>query len=118
MTVLTRNGRSVALLDSGAKIASVQDLLDLFVTARYEHGCVGLIVPKESLGEDFFDLKTRVAGEFLQKCSHYRVPFAVVGDFSAYQSRSLRDFIRECNRGSLVFFKGSAEDALEALTRP
>jgi hypothetical protein len=81
MTILTRNGRNVALADRGLRIARVQDLLDLFATASYKYDCGGLIVQKESLIEDFFDLRTGVAGELLQKCSNYRVPFAVVGDF-------------------------------------
>ncbi len=116
MTVLTRNGRNVALADRGVKLACVQDLLDLFAAAGYKYDCGSLIVHKESLIEDFFDLKTGMAGELLQKCSNYRVPFAVVGDFSAYPSKSLHAFIRECNRGSLVFFTDSVEDALKALT--
>ena len=116
MTILNNNGQSIALIDKSVKINTVQDLLDLFATADYEHGCSGLIVNKESLNEDFFDLETRVAGELLQKCSNYRMRFAVVGDFSGYTSRSLRDFIFECNRGTLVFFKSTVDDALCALT--
>ena len=116
MTVLARNGRNVALADIGVSITCVQDLLDLFATAGYNYDCDSLIVHKQSLGDDFFDLKTGVAGELLQKCSNYRVPIAVVGDFSAYQSKSLRAFILECNRGSLIYFADSVEDAVKALT--
>jgi hypothetical protein len=117
MTPLEKNGRSIALIGRDVKIVTVQDLLDLFAPANYDFGCTGLIVFEENLGEEFFDLKTRVAGELLQKCSNYRVRIAVVGDFSRYDSKSLRDFIRECNRGNLIFFKGTVEEALEALTR-
>jgi hypothetical protein len=116
MRVLNRNGRNVALLDTAAKIAAAQDLLDLMATAVYAHDCCGLIVYKESLPDGFFDLKTRIAGEFLQKCSNYQMKFAVVGDFSAYTSKSLRDFIYECNKGRLVFFKPDVDSALESMT--
>ncbi len=116
MNTLTRNGHTITVIDPGVNIVNAQDLLDLFVTANYEHGSIGIIVYKDSLNEDFFDLKTRVAGELLQKCSNYNVRFAIVGDFSSYTSKSLRDFIYECNKGNLVFFKCSIEDALTALT--
>ncbi len=118
MTTLNENGQNVALVDKEVRIITVQDLLNLFVTANYETGCSGLIVFKESLGSDFFDLKTRVAGELLQKCSNYRVRIAIVGDFSSVTSGSLHDFIYECNKGNLVFFKGSVKDALAALSYP
>lgn len=116
MTVLHRNGRRVALAAAAVTIAAAQDLLDLMATAVYAHDCCGLIVCKESLPDSFFDLKTRVAGEFLQKCSNYQMRFAVVGDFSAYTSKSLRDFIYECNKGRLVFFKPDLDSALDAMT--
>ena len=116
MTVRTQNQRRVALIDRDVIIVTAQDFLDQLVTANYAHDCTDLIVYKESLVEDFFDLKTRVAGELLQKCSNYHVRLAVVGDFSSVKSKSLHDYIYECNKGNLVFFKSSVEDALTALT--
>ncbi len=116
MTPLVKNGQTVAVVDRTEKINTAQDLLDLFVSASYTHGSSGLIVYRESLSEDFFDLKTRVAGELLQKCSNYRFRFAVVGDFSGFNSKSLNDFIYECNKGSLVFFKDDLDSAAGALT--
>ena len=53
--------------------------------------------------------------EILQKFSNYRMKLAIVGDFSGYRSKSLRDFIGECNRGSLIFFEDNEEAALNAL---
>jgi hypothetical protein len=116
MTVLQKNGQKVILIDREAHIASAQDLLDLFATAHFTHDSGSLMVYKESLGEDFFDLKTGVAGELLQKCSNYRMKLAIIGDFSVYQSKSLKDFIYECNKGKLVYFKSDIDSALDALT--
>ena len=70
---------------------------------------------KESLDERFFDLKTGVAGEMLQKFSNYSFRLAIVGDFSCYASKSLRDFMYECNNGSLVFFVGGIQAAVDRL---
>lgn len=116
MDFITRNGRTVAVIDKTEKLSSVQDALDLMASARYLGDCDGMAVYKESLSDDFFNLKTRFAGNVLQKFSNYRFKFAVVGDFGAYTSKALRDFIYESNKGTLVFFKSSLEEALEALT--
>ncbi len=48
-----------------------------------------------SICDDFFDLSTRLAGEILQKFINYHVKIAIIGDFSIYTSKSLKDFIYE-----------------------
>ena len=98
-------------------IANAQDALDLIATARYLHGEVKLAVDKADIAEAFFDLKTGLAGEVLQKFVNYKTPLAVVGDFSGYTSKALRDFITESNRGSAVFFVPDMETAAEKLGR-
>jgi len=109
------NDQSVAIIDASEKIDSAQAVLDLMATAQYLGSSGSMAVYKESLGVDFFDLKTGFAGEVLQKFSNYRVRLAIVGDFSVYKSKALRDIIYECNKGNLVFFKNSLEEALDAL---
>ncbi len=117
MEFITRNGRIVAVIDKSFKIGDVQAVLDLMADARYSGGSTAMAVYKESLAEDFFDLKTGFAGEVLQKFSNYRFKLAIVGDFSVYGSKALRDFIYESNKGNLVFFKASLEEALDVLTQ-
>ena len=94
-------------------IASPQDALDLMVGS----GARRLVVHAPQLHPDFFDLSTRLAGEVLQKFTNYQVQLGIVGDFSVYPSRSLRDFIRESNRGTQVVFTARFEEALERLSR-
>ena len=117
MEFITKNGQTVAVIDKTIKIHDVQTALDLMAEARYLSDCMAMAVYKESFAEDFFDLKTRFAGDVLQKFSNYRFKLAIVGNFGVYGSKALRDFIYECNKGNLVFFKPSLEEALEALTR-
>lgn len=114
MKIQNINNISVAILDMNEKINGVQDMLDIMGTAQY-NGCIGIVVYKECLGEMFFDLKTGYAGEILQKFSNYNMKTAIIGDFSSYKSKSLRDFIFECNKGNRVFFKSSPEEGLNAL---
>ena|SRR5574344_1230798 len=62
-------------------------------------------------------LSTRIAGEILQKFINYQFKFAIVGDFSGYTSKPLKDFIYESNKGRDIFFVSSEEDAIEKLSR-
>lgn len=111
-----QNGSVVAIVEEdGIVIASAQDALDLMATARHTLDCVKLLIPKENICREFFDLKTGVAGEILQKFANYMVKLAIVGDFSNIESKSLRDFIYECNNGSQIFFLKSEAEALEKL---
>ncbi|MDL2294957.1 DUF4180 domain-containing protein [Ruminococcaceae bacterium OttesenSCG-928-D13] len=98
-------------------IADTRSALDLIGTARHLHGEVKLVVDKADVAEDFFDLKTGLAGEVLQKFVNYNLPLAIVGDFSGYTSKALRDFIYESNQGSAVFFVPDVETAAEKLGR-
>ncbi|WP_246213132.1 DUF4180 domain-containing protein [Aminipila butyrica] len=74
-----------------------------------------MIIFHDSLDEHFFDLRTGFAGEVLQKFSNYNFKMAIVGDFSIYTSKSLQDFIYECNNGRLIFFKNNIESAMNSL---
>jgi len=92
-------------------INEVQDALDIMADCRYQ-GADSLIIHEKNLCPEFFDLKTKIAGDILQKFSNYRMRLAIVGDFSKFTSKSLRDFIYESNKGKMVGFVGSVEEAL------
>lgn len=62
-------------------------------------------------------LKTRLAGEILQKFVNYNIKVAIIGDFTIYTSKSLRDFMYESNKGKDIFFSPSVNDAIEILSR-
>ena len=103
----------IAVLDEdGILIHDVQSALDLIMTVSYETQASRIVLKKEQVCEEFFDLKTRIAGEILQKFVTYRVAVAIIGDFSIYHSKSLRDFIYESNQGRHIFFLENEEAAV------
>ncbi|MGJ6963462.1 DUF4180 domain-containing protein [Streptosporangium sp. G11] len=65
-----------------------------------------VVIPAERLGDDFFRLRTRVAGEIVQKFVTYRLLLVIVGDISRHvaASSALRDFVHETNQGDHVWF--------------
>lgn len=109
------NNQKIAVINSpGQVIESEQDALDLMAEAGYR-GAEAVILPAENLSSEFFDLKTGVAGSILQKFSNYHMKLAIIGTFESYQSRSLAAFIRESNRGNLVFFVPDIDSAIDHL---
>ena len=97
-------------------ITDTQSALDFIATVRYDTGCDAMIISKSAVCDEFFDLKTGIAGEVMQKFVNYQMRLAVVGDFSAYTSRALRDFIRESNEGSHIFFVATEQEAVLKLS--
>jgi putative uncharacterized protein (fragment) len=88
-----------------------EDANDLLGNAYYQ-GFDGMIISADKISPRFFDLKTRLAGEILQKFSSFQMRLAVVGDFSVFPSESLKSFIYESNRGNLIHFSPTIADAL------
>lgn len=100
---------------SEAELHTVRDALDLIAAVHYENGCERVALGKELLDETFFDLSSGFAGEILQKFVQYQMKLAVVGDFSRYTSKALKDFIYESNQGTHIFFAATEEEAMERL---
>jgi hypothetical protein len=100
----------------GLIIKDTDSALDLMADVRYQTGCDKIILDKNSITEDFFKLSTGLAGEILQKFVNYRVRLAIVGDFSGYTSKPLKDFIYESNKGQHVNFVSTEEEAIKRLS--
>lgn len=98
----------------GLVLTSVEDGLSLLGDLYYQ-GFDKIILHEENIVPEFFDLKTKLAGKVLQKFVQYRMPLAVVGDFSKCTSKSLRNFIYECNQGRQVNFVQELSSALKDL---
>lgn len=96
-------------------INKTEDGLDLLGNIYYQ-GFDKIVIDQKNITSDFFELKTGIAGEILQKFSTYRVRLAIVGDFSKYESKSLNDFIYESNKGRHVNFVDSMTAALTILS--
>jgi hypothetical protein len=99
------NYRLLAINAEGPILSRAQDLLDLIQEAFAQKASV-LVVPVPRLDPAFFQLRSGLAGEFVQKIVNYQLRLVIVGDISAQVAASdaLRDFVREANRGHTIFF--------------
>lgn len=118
LKTIEKNGVSVAVIESSeVVIKDAGSALDLIATANYETGSERIAIAKSAVAEDFFCLSSGLAGEVLQKFINYHAKLAIYGEFSAYTSKPLHDFIYESNKGKDIFFTGTVEEATEKLSR-
>jgi hypothetical protein len=90
---------------------SIRILEELFAL-----GALKIILHKENIAQDFFDLKTGLAGAVLQKFVNYQIQVAIVGDFTNITSRSFNEFMSESNRGNHIYFCEDLELAIQKLS--
>ncbi len=114
-TRIAQNGENkvAVVTGEGMVFTGVQSALDFMMQIRYDTDCDCAVVPKTSVPQEFFDLKTGFAGEILQKFTNYGFRLAFAGDFAAIKSKSLRDFIFESNRAKRFLFVATEEEALD-----
>jgi hypothetical protein len=104
------HGNGIVEIIDGATILKDSD--DFF-GILFINNCSTVLIKKENIPSDFFDLSTGIAGEILQKFSTYGKRMAILGDFENIKSRALKDFIYESNKTKQILFVNTVEKALE-----
>jgi hypothetical protein len=110
METRLHNNGIMEIIDDGVLINGADDVLDLLFSTSA--GCTAMILKKENITADFFDLSTGIAGEILQKFSNYRKRMAITGDFENIKSKSFKDFMYESNKTKQILFVKTREEAL------
>lgn len=104
------------IISNNIEINTTQDAIDIMANCSYQ-GTRSIIIYEKNIIPDFFDLKTGIAGEILQKFSNYNVKLAIIGDFTKYSSKSLNDFVYESNKHGRISFVNSIEEAKEKIIK-
>jgi hypothetical protein len=116
INIINIEGNCIAeIISNNIEINSTQDALDIMADCSYQ-GAGAIILHEKIIIPAFFDLKTGIAGEILQKFSTYQMRLAIIGDFSKYPGKSLRDFILESNKFRRINFVKSMEEAITRLS--
>jgi hypothetical protein len=109
----TDKGKIIILNDPGIIITDGITFLETIFSLDSEPDT--LVIAKDNLTGAFFDLKTGVAGDILQKISNYRKRLIILGDFTDLKSKSLNDFIYESNNNGQVIFADEIDKAVRML---
>ena len=106
--------RMLAVADGDPVLATVSDFAGLLGDAMGEDVRM-VAIPAGRLADDFFRLRTGLAGEVLQKFVNYGFKLAIIGDVSRWveESNAFRDLLIELERGTDVYAVPDFE-ALEA----
>ena len=106
----------LTVLEWTSPLQNVREATDL-VAASMEHDTDRLLLDTGVLPPAFFELRTRFAGEFLQKLQTYRLRTAIVMSPDADHGERFGEYLQEARRGHFCRFFTSREDALAWLTR-
>ncbi len=110
--IKNKNGITYMLAREGELlIGDEQDAIDIIALCG-EAGADRLILFADNLSQEFFDLKTRLAGAVFQKFSNYRVKCAIVISPSLNRG-CFHEMLIEVNRQKLFHFFSKIEDAEE-----
>jgi len=110
-TINTIKGEITILNDKSIVISDSNSFLDMI--ASITTGTFAIV--KENFPESFYDLKTGIAGEILQKVSNYNLRLIIIGNFDHIESKSLKDFIYECNKNGKIIFADDLDKAVSLL---
>jgi uncharacterized protein DUF4180 len=99
----------VVACDCGIQIRSSRDISDALSMSL---GRKGLLLTERDFSDDFFNLKTGLAGELFQKLVNYKIRTAVViAKPEAYGER-FKELAHEHSSHNLVRFFSSKDDAV------
>jgi hypothetical protein len=100
----------------GPQLQSDRDAIGVMSEA-WSHRATFIVIPVGRLGDGFFDLKTGVAGEIIQRFVMYGWRIAIIGNISREmsESESLRAFVSESNRGNQVWFLSGRDELYQWL---
>jgi hypothetical protein len=103
--------RVLRLNPAGEQIANDRDAADI-MGEIFSNQARFVAIPVSRLIPDFFVLRTRIAGEVIQKFINCDIRVAILGDIAGpvATSDALRDFVAESNRGTQVWFLGDWDE--------
>lgn len=118
MEGVLKSANDVAYIDltgSGFSIQREGELNDLLGMC-YTHNCNVLLLDVDNLSDDFFNLRTGLAGAAMQKFANYRVRVAVLLPVNAHHNERFKELMYEMNQSNHIRFYSDRDEAEAWLT--
>lgn len=93
------NKKYIEVMNTMNSLNSENDILDL-IALCWEHEAHLLIIHYEVFSEDFFNLKTKVAGNIIQKLINYNIRTAALIPEEIMSKGRFREMALEMNKGN------------------
>ena len=116
-SVIEKNGIKTVKMDGEDFIAQTGDALDLLGFAG-SNGTNRILLDSHRLHADFFNLKTGIAGDILEKFSIYRIRAAFIINPPHGEHPRFREMMYESNLGGDIRFFGSSAEAEAWIFKP
>ncbi len=98
--IVNKNDKSyIEYISSEVQISSEEDVLDIVGTC-FGNSCNYVMLHGEVLSEDFFNLKTKVAGMMLQKFINYHIKVAAILPSDEKIKGRFGEMVSETNKGN------------------
>ncbi|MDF2543146.1 MAG: putative transcriptional regulator [Herbinix sp.] len=104
------NVKYIELLSATNLLSTENDALDL-IALCWEHEASLLMIHHSALSEDFFHLKTKVAGNLLQKLINYNIKTVAIIPSDISQTERFQEMVLEMNKGNHFRMYGTKEEA-------
>lgn len=93
------NIKYIEFVSESWKLSSEQDVVDC-ISICMENAVYTIMFPSTVLSEDFYNLKTRLAGMALQKFINYHVKVTVIIEDEEKYNDRFKEMIMEANKGN------------------
>ncbi|SHE14107.1 poly-beta-hydroxybutyrate-responsive repressor [Chlamydia abortus] len=104
------NKKYIELISTAEPLGTENDALDL-IALCWEHGINALMIHYTALSEDFFKLKTKSAGNIIQKFINYGIKAAAIIPQETIQKGRFKKMAMETNKGNHFRLYESIEEA-------
>lgn len=104
------NKKYIELISAAEPLGTENDALDL-IALCWEHGINALMIHYTALSEDFFKLKTKSAGNIIQKFINYGIKAAAIIPQETIQKGRFKKMAMETNKGNHFRLYESIEEA-------
>lgn len=103
------NKKYIECISVERQLSSEQDVLD-YISICMENELYTLMIDANVFSEDFFNLKTGLAGMVLQKFINYQIKVAIIIENEEKLNERFKEMILEANKGyNFRTFRNSAD---------
>lgn len=94
----SERGKYIELMSAAEPLRTENDALDL-IALGWEHETQAVLIHGEALSEDFFKLRTKSAGDMIQKFTNYGMKVAAIIPRETTQQGRFKEMASETNNG-------------------